>query len=130
MTLLLTVMHVLVCVFLILVVLLQTGKGADLAAAFGGSSQTAFGARGAATLLTKLTTAAAIIFMLTSIFLAVFSTSTESVLEDASTAPASAPAGPGGTVIPSGTPPDAAAPPASEGGGGEETGGTAETPGS
>ena len=68
---LLTILHLFVCVFLILVVLLQTGKGADVAAAFGGTSQTAFGARGAATLLSKLTTGSAIIFMITSFALAI-----------------------------------------------------------
>lgn len=70
MIILLTIFHLLVCFFLILVVLLQTGKGADVAAAFGGTSQTAFGARGAATLLSKLTTGSAIIFMITSFALA------------------------------------------------------------
>jgi len=70
MIILLTILHLLVCVFLILVVLLQTGKGADVAAAFGGTSQTAFGARGATTLLSKLTTGSAIIFMITSFTLA------------------------------------------------------------
>jgi len=70
MIILLTIFHLLVCVFLILVVLLQTGKGADVAAAFGGTSQTAFGARGAATLLSKLTTGSAIVFMITSFALA------------------------------------------------------------
>ncbi len=73
MILALWVLHVLVCFFLILVVLLQTGKGADLAGAFGvGGSQTAFGARGAATLLSKLTTISAIVFMITSFTLALF----------------------------------------------------------
>jgi len=73
MILALTVIHLLVCFFLILVVLLQTGKGADLAGAFGvGGSQTAFGARGAATLLSKLTTISAIVFMITSFTLAIF----------------------------------------------------------
>src|SRR5262249_4371726 len=70
MIILLTALHLFVCVFLILVVLLQTGKGADVAAAFGGTSQTAFGARGATTLLSKLTTGSAIIFMITSFALA------------------------------------------------------------
>ena len=64
--------HVLVCIFLIAVILLQQGKSADLAGAFGGQgSQTAFGPRGAANLLTKLTTWGAIIFMCTSIGLTV-----------------------------------------------------------
>ena len=69
---LLTIFHVLICIFLILVVLLQQGKGADWAGAFGGGgSQTVFGARGASTFLSKATTAAAIIFMLTSLTLTI-----------------------------------------------------------
>ena len=80
---LLTILHMFVCVFLILVVLLQTGKGADVAAAFGGTSQTAFGARGAATLLSKLTTGSAIIFMITSFALAILANKgTGSVVTD------------------------------------------------
>jgi preprotein translocase subunit SecG len=68
----LTVIHVLVCVFLIIVVLLQSGRGADVAAAFGGmGSQTAFGPRGSATVLTRATTWSAIIFMITSITLSI-----------------------------------------------------------
>ncbi len=64
--------HVIVCIVLIGVVLLQQGKSADLAGAFGGQgSQTAFGPRGAANLLTKVTTWAAIVFMFTSIGLTV-----------------------------------------------------------
>lgn len=70
MTILLTVFHVLVCVFLILVVLTQQGKGQDLASAFGGAgTQAAFGARGTATLLTRVTAGAAAIFMITSLLL-------------------------------------------------------------
>jgi preprotein translocase subunit SecG len=69
---LLLVIHVIVCVFLVIVVLLQQGKSADLAGAFGGQgSQTAFGPRGAANLLTRLTTWCAIIFMITSIGLTI-----------------------------------------------------------
>jgi preprotein translocase subunit SecG len=69
---LLTIFHVIVCIFLILVVLLQQGKGADWAGAFGGGgTQTAFGARGAGTVLSKATTAAAIIFMITSLALTI-----------------------------------------------------------
>jgi len=72
---LLTVVHVLVCLFLIIVVLLQSGKAADLAGAFGGmGSQTAFGPRGSATLLSKATTISAIVFMLTSMSLSIFAT--------------------------------------------------------
>lgn len=68
----LTAIHILVCLFLIIVVLLQSGRGADVAAAFGGmGSQTAFGPRGSATVLTKATTWSAIIFMITSITLSV-----------------------------------------------------------
>jgi len=71
---LLVAVHVLVCVVLILSVLLQSGKAADLAGAFGGvGSQTAFGPRGAATLLGKVTTIGAILFMLTSMGLWILS---------------------------------------------------------
>ena len=74
MTILLIVIHVIVCIALILIVLLQTGKGADMGAAFGGgSSQTLFGSTGASTFLSKATTAAAVIFMLTSLVLAYMS---------------------------------------------------------
>jgi len=70
---LLLTLHILVAVALIAVVLLQSGKGADIGAAFGGgSSQTVFGGRGATTLLHKVTTVAAILFMLTSLSLAVY----------------------------------------------------------
>jgi preprotein translocase subunit SecG len=69
---LLVVLHVIVSLFIIGVVLLQQGKSADLAGAFGGQgSQTAFGPRGAANLLTKLTTYSAILFMLTTIGLTI-----------------------------------------------------------
>ncbi len=71
MSILIVVIHIIVCLALILIVLLQTGKGADMGAAFGGgASQTLFGTSGASTFLSKLTTAAAIIFMLTSLTLA------------------------------------------------------------
>src|SRR5271154_4977317 len=73
MLILITTIHVIVCFFLIIVVLLQSGKSGDIAAAFGGQgSQTAFGPRGAATALSKATTWSAIIFMVTSITLSVF----------------------------------------------------------
>src|SRR5690349_1413624 len=72
MVILLTIIHIFVCVFLVVVVLLQSGQSGDIAAAFGGmGSQTAFGPRGAATVLTKATTWAAVLFMVTSITLSV-----------------------------------------------------------
>ena len=75
MMILLTIIHVLVCVFLVIVVLLQSGKAADLAGAFGGmGSQTAFGPRGAATVLSKATTIAAGLFMVTSLSLSIMAT--------------------------------------------------------
>ncbi len=80
MTILLTIIHVLVCFFLIAVVLLQSGKGAEMGAAFGGSSQTLFGSRGAASFLSKMTTVAAVIFMLTSLTLAVLTSRGGSVV--------------------------------------------------
>jgi preprotein translocase subunit SecG len=93
------VLHVIVCFFLIGVVLLQQGRSADLAGAFGGQgSQTAFGPRAAANVLTRLTTWSAIIFMLTSISLVILfvrSTGSHSVLEGTHSAPVSAPAKPG-----------------------------------
>jgi preprotein translocase subunit SecG len=70
----LTTVHVIVCVFLIIVVLLQSGKSADLAGAFGGTgSQSTFGPRGAASALSRATTVAVIVFMLTSLSLSIMS---------------------------------------------------------
>jgi preprotein translocase subunit SecG len=72
---LLTILHVVICLFLIVVVLLQSGKAADLAGAFGGmGSQTAFGPRGSATLLSKATTGSAVLFMVTSLSLSILAT--------------------------------------------------------
>lgn len=69
-------LHILVCIILVLVVLLQSGKGADLAGAFGGgATQTAFGSRGPASFLSKMTTVAAVVFMITSISLSMMSSS-------------------------------------------------------
>src|SRR5262245_46264304 len=87
--------HVLVCLFLLIVVLLHSGKAGGLAGAFGGmGSQTAFGPRGSATLLSKATTISAILFMITSLSLSILATRTAglgtSVLEG-TTAPKSAP---------------------------------------
>jgi len=70
MRLILTLIHVVVCIALILIVLLQRGKGASMGAAFGGSSQTVFGSAGATSFLHKITAAAAVVFMITSLGLA------------------------------------------------------------
>ena len=70
---LLVVLHLIVCLLMIASILLQAGKGAEIGAAFGGSSQTVFGSRGPGTFLSKVTVAAALIFMLTSLSLAVIS---------------------------------------------------------
>jgi preprotein translocase subunit SecG len=84
---LLTALHVVLCFFLIIVVLLQSGKAADLAGAFGGmGSQTVFGPRGTATVLSKATTIAAALFMITALVLVIVQknnggASTGSVLE-------------------------------------------------
>ncbi len=109
MTIFLIIVHVLVCIALIMIVLLQTGKGADMGAAFGGgSSQTLFGSTGASTFLSKATTGAAIIFMVTSLGLAWMSshrTGSESVVT-------STPA-----PVESSAPPVTTPPPATEGSG-------------
>jgi preprotein translocase subunit SecG len=75
MAIFITVIHVIICLFLVVVVLLQSGKAADLAGAFGGmGSQTVFGPRGSATVLSKATTIAAALFMLTSLTLSILAT--------------------------------------------------------
>src|ERR1700689_1921106 len=110
MVILFTIIHVIVCVFLVVVVLLQSGKAADLAGAFGGmGSQTVFGPRGAATVLSKATTIAAALFMCTSLTLSIMAQragrATPALLNKASkpvpgqTQPAQQqPAAPGSTV--------------------------------
>jgi preprotein translocase subunit SecG len=92
MTLFLTVLHVMVCAVLIVVVLLQHGKGADIGAVFGGgASNTVFGSRGAGNFLTRLTTGAALLFMVTSLGLAYLSnTSASRSLFEEETPPAAA----------------------------------------
>ena len=97
-TVILTVIHVLVCLFMVVVVLLQSGKAADLAGAFGGmGSQTTFGPRGTATALSKATTVAAVVFMITSMSLAILATRTRggagsSILDTTHAKPLSVPA--------------------------------------
>jgi preprotein translocase subunit SecG len=112
---LLTFLHVVVCLFLIVVVLLQSGKAADLAGAFGGmGSQTAFGPRGSATLLSKATTLAAALFMVTSITLSIMAqrsaASSGSVLEREKAPAKSAPAKPGAAPTPEAPAPRSNAP--------------------
>jgi preprotein translocase subunit SecG len=87
----LTVIHIVACLLLIPVILIQSGKGADISASFGGSSQTVFGSSGGANFFTRLTTTLAVIFMLTSLGLTtVGNQSKKSVFEGA--VPATAPA--------------------------------------
>lgn len=85
MSLFFIILHIVVCIALIMIVLLQTGKGADMGAAFGGgASQTLFGSTGSSTFLGKLTTVAAVVFMLTSLTLAYMSSNRakESIILD------------------------------------------------
>ena len=120
---LLTIFHVIVCIFLILVVLVQQGKGADWAGAFGGGgSQTTFGARSTGSILERATTAAAVLFMITSIALAILisqgGTANSVIREGAKTtapapatpAPGAAPAQPGEQPAPAPAPQNAPAP--------------------
>jgi preprotein translocase subunit SecG len=91
----LSILHLVISLGLVLIVLLQSGKGADIGAAFGGgSSQTVFGGRGAATFLSKLTSAFAILFMLSSLSLAILSSQirSSSIIEDRPTRSQSVPA--------------------------------------
>jgi preprotein translocase subunit SecG len=103
MSAILIIVHVVVCIALIMIVLLQTGKGADMGAAFGGGgSQTLFGSTGASTFLSKATTVAAIVFMLTSFALAYLSShrTAASIMKGTRPPveqPAPAPAAPGDT---------------------------------
>jgi len=102
----LVLLHVLVCLVLIGVILLQSGKAADIAGAFGGSgSQTAFGPRGAATFLSRATTWCAVMFMFTSMALAVHVSTAgggggRSVLEQFSKPTPAAPTKPGAPAVP------------------------------
>jgi len=98
MTIFLTVLHVMVCIVLISVVLLQRGKGAEIGAVFGGgASSTVFGSRGAGNFLTKLTTGAAVVFMCTSLLLAYFARERAgtSIFEETGAPAAEAPVEPG-----------------------------------
>lgn len=91
MTTLITIIHIVTCVLLVLVVLIQSGKGAEISASFGGSSQTVFGSSGGANFFTTLTQSLAAIFMVTSILLTVFgSNAKKSVFGDMAQATAAA----------------------------------------
>lgn len=109
MTILLTILHVVVSIFLIAVVLLQSGKGAEMGASFGSSgSQSVFGAGGGTTFLSKMTTGAAVIFMLTSLTLAVISGQSSSSIMSGKGKPAVAGKAP--AQIPAGQKPASPAP--------------------
>src|SRR6185369_11793933 len=119
MTIVITMLHILVSIFMIAVVLLQSGKGAEMGASFGSSgSQSVFGAGGGSTFLSKMTTGAAVIFMLTSLTLAYISgqPSSSSIMSGKSKPAAAVPAGPAPTAPaqakPAATPAVPAAPPA------------------
>ncbi len=96
MTTVVIIIHVLACLALILVVLLQAGKGASLGAAFGGASQTVFGSGGATPFLAKMTTVVAVVFLLTCLGLAAFSGrgGPSSIMDESSLPAQSAPAAP------------------------------------
>jgi len=109
------ILHIIACLFLIGVVLLQQGKGQDLASAFGGGgTQTAFGPRGSANVLSRATTILAGLFMVTSLCLTVLKPGSSSVLDQlpapaaspspVASAPASPEAAPSGEATPSGSP--------------------------
>ena len=125
-TALLYTIHVLVCIFLILVVLLQQGKGADLSVFGGGSTQTAFGARGATTLLHKLTVGSFIVFTLTTLAIGIRQAGPDAasvmsrVVEEDTAQPApAAPANPA-PATPGQQAPAPAQPPAQGGNGGQQ----------
>ena len=104
------VLHVIACLFLIGVVLLQQGKSQDLASAFGGGgTQTAFGPRGSANVLSRATTILAALFMVTSLALTMLRPHDSSFLDDV-TAPSPSPSAAGAGAAPSGAPPVTSAP--------------------
>jgi preprotein translocase subunit SecG len=109
-----TIIHVIVCIGLILVVLLQTGKGAEVGAVFGGSSSTIFGSSGAGNFLSRLTTGMAIVFMITSLTLGYFAGRKPSAtIFDSQSGPAAPAAAPKTeTAPPPGTAPTESTPPA------------------
>ncbi len=110
----LVILHILVAFIMVGVILLQSGKGAEIGAAFGGSSQTVFGSRGAGTFLSKMTAVAATIFMLTSLSLAILSKrlnfSSTIGLDKPISSPVAPAAAPAGVPTPAQPMPDSHAP--------------------
>ncbi|MDE0144433.1 MAG: preprotein translocase subunit SecG [Nitrospira sp.] len=109
------ILHLIVCFLMIAAILLQAGKGAEIGAAFGGSSQTVFGSRGPGTFLSKVTVAAAVIFMLTSLGLALLSKqeNAASVIDVPATSGEATSSAPDGTeAVPETESPDASGAPA------------------
>jgi preprotein translocase subunit SecG len=84
----LTVLHVFTCVLLVLVVLIQQGKGAEISASFGGSSQTVFGSSGGANFFTRLTQGAAVVFFITSVTITLMQSPRKSLFEGTAAVPA------------------------------------------
>ena len=109
---LVSVVHIIACILLVLVVLIQSGKGAEISASFAGSSQTVFGSSGGANFFTRFTAATATIFMITSIVLTILSgQAKKSIFETgAPSAPISAPAQPAAPAQPQPAAPAPAAP--------------------
>jgi preprotein translocase subunit SecG len=99
-----TVIHVLACIFLILVILPQSGKGADISASFGGSSQTIFGSSGGATFITRTTSILAAIFFVTSLALTAIRTQSRKSLFTGSSAATSTATPPSQTETPAQAP--------------------------
>ncbi len=108
MTTLVTVVHVVTCILLVLVVLLQSGKGAEISASFSGSSQTVFGSSGGANFFTKFTQGAATLFMITSLTLTIMGSQNKKSLFEG--VPAAAPVSVPAPAAPAAVPAPAAAP--------------------
>lgn len=124
----LTVLHVIVAFIMVGVILLQSGKGAEIGAAFGGSSQTVFGARGASTMLSKLTAVTATIFMVTSLTLAIMSKQRNYASTLGLDKPAPAQTAPAAAPTPSPAAPVAAEPAKDQHGGHDQTAPSPATP--
>ncbi|MCM2324231.1 MAG: preprotein translocase subunit SecG [Oligoflexia bacterium] len=108
-----TVIHVITCVLLVLLVLIQSGKGADISASFGGSSQTVFGSSGGANFFVRFTQGAAAVFMITSLALTIMGSQSKKSIFEQGSGGAAAPTGavaptgaaPAGAIAPTGAAP-------------------------